>query len=261
MRILFLLFCAFLSFSLSANSKRVLSTLPSYTESMYFLGAQDLLVGVSEYCNYPLEAKKLPRYGSSFEMSLERLVKEKVTTVLLARVQGARVERDLKKLGLEVIIPPYKKLNDSVEMLRMINSKLSLGKDKVIDDFERKLKLALNPLWTQKKVLLIIGETFKNGKLHEVRAIGSNNYFDEILKGLGGTNVTESEGYPIRSIENLLKSKFDLIIRISDGSQAISADWKKSLFKDKIRYISKNYAVVLGPRVLKLINEFKTQLR
>ena len=40
------------------NIHRVVSLAPSITETLYALGVQDRLVGDSDYCDYPPEAKQ-----------------------------------------------------------------------------------------------------------------------------------------------------------------------------------------------------------
>lgn len=261
MRIFILIFSALFFFNISASKFRVISTLPSYTEAMYYLEAQELLVGVSDFCNYPLEAKKLPRYGSSFELNLEKLVKEEVDTVLLAEVQGSRLKQNLEKLGINAVVIPYKKLADAPAMLKTLNSIFKLKKDLKIKSYEEQLNALLRPVSKKKRVLMVIDEKFKNSQLHEIRAIGSDNYFDEILKKLGAVNVISSTGYPLVDLEGLLKLEFDIILRVSDRKIENAKNWNASIFKDKVYLYEKDYAVVLGPRTLELVKDFREILK
>jgi iron complex transport system substrate-binding protein len=48
----------------SAASPRIVSLSPGITEIFYSLGAEDLLVGVSRQCDYPIAAKLKPRFGN-----------------------------------------------------------------------------------------------------------------------------------------------------------------------------------------------------
>jgi iron complex transport system substrate-binding protein len=48
---------------LRQTPKRIVCIAPSNTEILYALGAQDRIVGVSRYCDYPAEARELPRCG------------------------------------------------------------------------------------------------------------------------------------------------------------------------------------------------------
>ena len=53
---------------------RVVSLAPSLTETVYGLGRGDWLVGVTEFCDYPPEARSKTRVGGIAAPSLERIV-------------------------------------------------------------------------------------------------------------------------------------------------------------------------------------------
>lgn len=60
--------------SASAGPNRVVSLVPSVTESIYALGAEDLLVGVTAWCDYPPQAQEKTVVGDAFNLNLEVLV-------------------------------------------------------------------------------------------------------------------------------------------------------------------------------------------
>jgi iron complex transport system substrate-binding protein len=55
------------------NIHRVVSLAPSITETLYALGVQDRLVGDSDYCDYPPEAKQKPHVGGTISPSIETI--------------------------------------------------------------------------------------------------------------------------------------------------------------------------------------------
>jgi iron complex transport system substrate-binding protein len=59
------------------NVRRMVSLAPSMTETLYALGAQDRLVGVTDYCDYPPEARTKPHVGGARNPSLEAIVAQK----------------------------------------------------------------------------------------------------------------------------------------------------------------------------------------
>jgi iron complex transport system substrate-binding protein len=58
----------------SAAVSRVVSLAPSVTETMFALGAQAKLVGVTRYCRYPPEAAEIARVGGYIDPSFEAIV-------------------------------------------------------------------------------------------------------------------------------------------------------------------------------------------
>ena len=52
--------------TLEREPERIVSMMPSHTETLCALGACDKLIGVDSYSNYPDEVNDLPELGSAF---------------------------------------------------------------------------------------------------------------------------------------------------------------------------------------------------
>lgn len=81
--------------------QRVISLLPSLTETVCALGACQRLVGVDRYSNWPVSVKTLPRMGGGIDPNIEAIVAARPDLVLLAGSTRG-VER-LQSLGLTVL--------------------------------------------------------------------------------------------------------------------------------------------------------------
>jgi len=64
---------------------RIVSLAPSLTETMYALGLQDRLVGDTDYCDFPPDARKKPKVGGAINPSLEKIVALKPDLVLVTK--------------------------------------------------------------------------------------------------------------------------------------------------------------------------------
>ena len=83
------------------HPQRLVSLAPSITETLYALGLGDLLVGDTDYCDYPPEAKRKPRVGNLLNPSLERIVSLKPDLVLGSPTANRReVIGQLEKLRI-----------------------------------------------------------------------------------------------------------------------------------------------------------------
>jgi iron complex transport system substrate-binding protein len=81
---------------------RIVSVLPSLTETVCVLGACDRLVGVDRYSNWPASVRALPKVGGGIDPNVEAIVALRPDVVLLAG--SSRVIARLEALGLKVLV-------------------------------------------------------------------------------------------------------------------------------------------------------------
>lgn len=81
--------------------QRIVSLLPSLTETVCELGQCARLVGVDRYSNYPESVKKLPQVGGGLDPNVEAIVALKPDVVLMAT--SSRVGDRLQSLGIKVV--------------------------------------------------------------------------------------------------------------------------------------------------------------
>lgn len=87
---------------LAAPPQRIVTLLPSLTETVCALGYCERLVGTDRYSNWPASVPALPKLGGMDDTQVERLVALRPDVVLAARSTRA-VER-LESLGLTVVV-------------------------------------------------------------------------------------------------------------------------------------------------------------
>lgn len=96
---------------LAAPPQRVVTLMPSLTETVCELQACGRLVGTDRYSDWPASVKALPKLGGLEDTPIERLVSLKPDLVL-APVSSRAVDR-LEALGLRVLALEPKSLADS----------------------------------------------------------------------------------------------------------------------------------------------------
>src|SRR5207245_4348911 len=90
------------SVDLPKSPQRIVTLLPSLTESVCTLGACDRLVGVERYSNWPAPVRSLPQVGAGIDLNVEAVVALKPDVVLLAK--SSRVTERLEALGVKVVV-------------------------------------------------------------------------------------------------------------------------------------------------------------
>lgn len=87
--------------TLSAPPQRIVSLLPSLTETVCALGQCQRLVGVDRYSNFPASVRALPQVGGGLDPSVEAVVALKPDVVLMST--SSRAGERLQALGLKVV--------------------------------------------------------------------------------------------------------------------------------------------------------------
>jgi len=87
--------------TLSQTPQRIVSLLPSLTETVCALGQCQKLVGVDRYSNWPERIAHLPRMGGGLDPNIESVVAAKPDLVLMAT--SARGAARFEALGLTVL--------------------------------------------------------------------------------------------------------------------------------------------------------------
>ncbi|MEI7763318.1 MAG: helical backbone metal receptor [Comamonadaceae bacterium] len=105
--------------------QRIVSLLPSLTESVCALGQCRRLVGVDRYSNYPASVQALPQVGGGLDPNLEAVVALKPDLVLMAT--SAPVGERLQSLGIKVLALEPKTHADVRRVLETIGRLLEVS--------------------------------------------------------------------------------------------------------------------------------------
>ncbi|GGJ88387.1 ABC transporter substrate-binding protein [Deinococcus aquiradiocola] len=87
--------------TLRAEPKRIVSVLPSSTETVCALGACARLVGVDEYSNFPAQVNALPKVGGLYTPNIEAMVALKPDLVIVGK--SGKLADSLTAAGVPVL--------------------------------------------------------------------------------------------------------------------------------------------------------------
>jgi iron complex transport system substrate-binding protein len=107
--------------TLAAPPKRIVSLVPSVTEILYALGAEGRLVGVTDFCDFPPEARTQPKVGGMVAPSLEAIVALKPDLVI-ATSEGTREDTvtQLRHLKVPVYLVAAHQVADATSLIRRL---------------------------------------------------------------------------------------------------------------------------------------------
>ncbi len=209
---------------------RVVSLIPSLTESSYEVGGGDLLVGATRFATFPDAAAKLPRVGSYIALDIERIVKLKPQLCLAAKDGNpkAAVER-LEALGIPVYVFDPQSLEEVVDTVVRLGdiyqtetqaASLASSYRNRLDRVARQLKDLKEP-----------PRVFFQIDAQPIFSAGSDTFLHQLLVRSGAINLAaDRTGYPRYSWEELLVLKPEVVLLASMGGgyseQELLARWE-----------------------------------
>ena len=193
---------------LAQSPQRIVSVLPSLTETVCALGRCSRLVGVDRYSNFPESVRKLPRVGGGLDPSIEAIVALRPDLVLLAASSPAAAR--LESLGLKVVALEPKNYADARRVLLQLGVLLSAtdapqlwaGIEAGVDAATR----SLAPSIRGKRIYFEVN----SGPY----AAGADSFLGETLTRLGVVNIVPAGMGPFPKInpEFVVRADPDLIM-------------------------------------------------
>lgn len=199
---------------------RIVSLLPSVTESVCALGDCARLVGVDNYSNWPPQVSALPHVGGLEDANVERIVALRPDVVLLSR--SARVTERLEALGLRVLAFEPDSLPDLQRVLGQLG--VLLGREPQAQalwrDMNDGVSQAAAGLPPQARGMRVYFEVASSPY-----AASESSFIGQLLARLGATNVVPGSlgPFPKLNPEFVVKADPQLIMLGDRNTLALDA--------------------------------------
>jgi iron complex transport system substrate-binding protein len=249
---------------LAAPARRVVSLIPATTELLFAIGADSLVVGRTNYCDYPARAKAVPNLGDGIKPNIEAVVSSKPDLVILYNSgQNAAVAGRLQQLGVATL-----RLNtDALSSVPRVAGLLGqlTGREKAADSLSSVFDTALaaatvNPSSPRPRVLLLVWE-------QPPMTIGRGSFLNELVERAGAENlfadVAGTDG--VVSIEAVAARDPDLIFTTAEGPSAFAQrpEWQvvRAVREKRYLHVTGSQFNRPSPRSPMAIRELTTKLR
>jgi iron complex transport system substrate-binding protein len=232
---------------------RIISLAASITETLFALGLDKRIVGVTNYCNYPAQAKKKTNIGD-LRMSDELIISLKPDLIFAVSSMNDNMIPKLERLGITVFALDPKTIEQAM------NDIITIGKitdrQKTASEIEEGMKTKIESVKklsakkSNKKVLVVI-------QPNPLWAAGPKTFMDEMIKLVNAKNIAfdARAGFVPFSKELAIQRNPDIIIlgSIQDMQYFIkSKDWRltNAVKNKKVFIINSDLLVRPGPRIV-----------
>jgi iron complex transport system substrate-binding protein len=259
-------------FTFEKAPEKIVSTSPAETEMLFALGLADRIVGVSDFDDYPEEAKSKAKVGGVVEPNTEAIVASEADFVISGISIDPAAHENLTKLGLTVFASNPNSVEDVLNQILLLGrimdkqpeaealvaqmkadiQKVQDAVSSVKEEDKKKMYIEFSPGWT----------------------VGSGEFMNEIITLAGGINIAaDVSGWVQINEEKIIVDNPDVIIYTLDGMDSASGKTIDELIYgrsgwDKIQAVQDKQVIGLdgnvlsrpGPRITQALLEISNAL-
>ena len=211
----------------AGGSLRVVSIGGSTTETIYFLGRENVLIGSDTTSIFPQAAENLPKVGYMRQLSVEGILSLNPTMVLAEEGSGPPTAMaSLKSVGLPIhIIPEARTIQQVVDKTRLIarHVEASSRGEELIAKIEKRaeaVRQGIGEIRDRKRVLFLL-----NVRDNSLMAAGRDTAAEAIIELAGGELALGGfTGYKPVSAESVHKADPDVILVMDHSHGQLGGD-------------------------------------
>jgi len=191
--------------------QRMVSLAPSLTETIFALGAGDRLVGDTDVCDYPAEARTKPKVGGVVAPSLEAVVALRPDLVLATTaLNPARVVDALVRLGVPVYVTDPHTVRDVLDSTARLSKVIGAGDAgrALVADLQARLDAVQRRLAgvPARRVLFVVWAA-------PLISIGHHTFITDALAWADAQSVVESDkDWPEVSLEEMVRLQPEYLV-------------------------------------------------
>lgn len=244
--------------------QRAVSFAPAVTEMVFALGQGDVVVGVSDFCDYPPEVAELPRLGGYMNPNLEQMALLQPEIVFVQGLHPA-VSEFSKGYAIPLVNVRLDTVADVLAGFETVAD--ALGDPGAGAALRRRVATELDAVRAavagrpRPKVLIINTRTSHN--LDALFSVGGGAFVSELVAAAGGDNVFADSTtlYFEASKEAVVAAAPEVILEFHAGESLsaaetarYTADWDAlpsvpAVAQGRIHLITPSYALRPGPRI------------
>lgn len=264
--------------TLWAQPARIVSTAPSITEMLFALGLGGRVAGVTEYCRYPEEARRIRKIGTYIQPNIEAILSLRPDLVVIQE-NPARLKEKFEAVGLNVLELRHTTVADVYESISILGRMTGAGGRATT--LNALIRGRLDEIASRtgrrprRRMMFIVGRT--PDAIEGLVAVGRASYLNELIAIAGGENVFAAAAapYPKVSLEEVLARDPEVIIDMGEmaDTEGVTEEQKRRVVELWRRYpnlaavrrgavfaVASDIFVVPGPRMVDAAAEFGRML-
>ena len=252
--------------SIDKIPQRIVSHVPSITETLFALDLGERVVGVSDYCNYPPEAGLKPSVGNYFNPSIETIIAQDPDLVITDGYSEGLIPQ-LESLGVTCVVIDPEDMDGilkSIELVGKVTGTEGRAREVIKSMRDRILRVTTA---AEDAPQVRVFYTFATTNLSNPWTAGPGSFADSLITMAGGENIAANaqSAWVQFSIEALCHADPEVIlVDASHGTAVMSEEalrahpaWREltAVKQGRVHIIDGDLVNRSGPRIVQGLEE------
>lgn len=250
--------------TLQSEPKRIISLMPSLTETLYAIGAGEQVIAVTAYDNYPETAQQDAEYvfQDALNPSLEQIISLQPDLIVMGPYND-ELTKKIIELGIPVIKYDPQSIDEVYEMIEALGKATNKSENasqtiEEMKDREKKLTNMVNEIPDEEKVKVWLEVS------NDLWTAGQNTFINELITKAGGVNIVKEQGWIQYSEEKIIDENPEVVI-INYGGYDVDAisniykreGWQQvdAIKNNRVINIDNDLITRTGPRIIDGLEE------
>ena len=249
----------------AGDAPRIVSFLPSGTETLFALGLGPFVVGRSRFCDCPADAAVLPVVGDLFAANEDALAALRPTHAVLGRADAPQAAL-LRALGCEVLEGRAETAADVLAFADALGNRFPERTNGLANAGTR-WRAAMERLsraeFAESAGRALVVVSHAPGRFGAAFAAGAGTYLDELVRAAGFSNALAGvRGYPSLDPDRIAALAPDVLLDIHpDGDPPDGSDAWSYLRGTRVETVRDTAALRPGPRLPAVLERFRALSR
>ncbi len=242
--------------------QKIISLAPANTEILYALGVGDKVIAVSEYCNYPEDARNKQKLPTGENLNIEAVIALKPEAAFIGKMSVMDDQiKQLEDAGIKIVVTEANSISETYQVIRLIGKVVDKEKeaDQMVVDMEKGFEaIRAQVKGNTPKSIYVEVSPLQYG----LWSCGKNTFIQELIEIVGATNIfADIEGWAAVSEEQILSRNPDIILTTASPLTGIDdpvGDITSRSQWDTLEAVKNNKVIMLdsdmisrpGPRLL-----------
>lgn len=244
--------------TIDKEPQRIVALAPSIVEVLYKLGLQDRIVGVTDYCDYPEEAKSLPVVGDFSGVNMEKIIEAKPDLILASSSMSKDTFQKLADMKYTCLVAEARTVAQIPETFEMIGRATGTEEKarELADDVTKGFNSIKDVVKDAKKVKTYYVLSFgKDGNW----TAGKGTFISDLISMAGGENISDDvESWKDYSLEKVVEKGPEFVLisgMVANGDKDILKNEKgymdtPAVKKGRVAILDDNLTQRPGPRIV-----------